>query len=137
MVCGIPAQTPTRITAGSAQVKLESQSVVSPGMWKRRRISFRIPACGWKKSFHMIPTITDGIAQGTSASERASQRPLQVLAEQEREAEREAEADRRHGDRPDQADLERVDEEVVVDQRPEVVEPDEASCRSSGRPASR
>jgi hypothetical protein len=44
-------------------------------MWKRRRISFRIPACGWKKSFHMIPTITDGIAHGTSASERASQRP--------------------------------------------------------------
>ena len=76
VVCGIPAQTPTRITAGSAQVKLESQSVVSPGMWKRRRISFRIPAWGWKKSFHMIPTITEGMAHGTSASDRASQRPL-------------------------------------------------------------
>ena len=76
VVWGIPAQTPTRITAGSAQVKLESQSVVSPGMWVRRRISFRIPACGWKKSFHMIPTTTAGIAHGTRASERASQRPF-------------------------------------------------------------
>ena len=75
VVWGIPAQTPTRITAGSAQLKLESQSVVSPGRCRRRRISFRIPACGWKKSFHMIPTITDGIAQGTSASERAASGP--------------------------------------------------------------
>ena len=72
----------------------------------------------------MIPTITEGIAQGTS--ERAGEpAALQVLAEQEGEAEREAEADRRHGDRPDQADLERVDEELVVEQRAEVVEPDE------------
>ena len=46
VVWGIPAQTPTRITAGRAQLKLESQSVVSPGMWSRRRISLRIPACG-------------------------------------------------------------------------------------------
>ena len=58
--------------------------------------------------------------------ERASQpAALQLLAQQEREPEREAEADRRHGDRPDQADLERVDEEVVLEQRAEVVEPDE------------
>ena len=32
VVWGIPAQTPTRITAGNAQLKLESQSVFSPGM---------------------------------------------------------------------------------------------------------
>ena len=75
VVCGMPAQTPTRITAGRAQLKLESQSVVSPGRCVRRRISLRIPACGWKKSFHMIPTITEGMAHGTSARERASQRP--------------------------------------------------------------
>ena len=35
----------------------------------------RTPACGWKTSFHMIPTTTAGIAQGMRASERASQRP--------------------------------------------------------------
>ena len=34
-----------------------------------------MPACGWKKSFHMIAMITLGIAQGTSASDRASPRP--------------------------------------------------------------
>ena len=32
VVWGMPAQTPTRITAGSAQLKLDSQSVFSPGM---------------------------------------------------------------------------------------------------------
>ena len=46
VVCGMPAQTPTTMTAGSAQEKLESQSMFSPGRLPRRS-SFSTPACGW------------------------------------------------------------------------------------------
>ena len=46
-----------------------------PGRCARYSPSLRIPAWGWKKSFHMIATITEGIAHGTRASERASHRP--------------------------------------------------------------
>ena len=35
VVCGIPAQTPTRITAGSAHLKSDSQSMFEPGRCAR------------------------------------------------------------------------------------------------------
>src|SRR5438067_10381037 len=35
VVCGMPAQTPTRITAGSAHEKSDSQSMFDPGRWAR------------------------------------------------------------------------------------------------------
>ena len=50
---------------------------------------------------------------------------MEVLGEEQRKAERQDELDRRDRDGPDQPDLERVDEEVVVDELAEVVEPDE------------
>ncbi len=47
VVCGMPAQTPTRITAGSAHVKSDSQSMFAPGRWARCSSSLSTPACGW------------------------------------------------------------------------------------------
>ena len=138
VVCGMPAQTPTRITAGSAHVKLDSQSVCrARQMQPRASSSFRIPACGWKISRHMIPMITAFIAHGHERERAREPAEAQRLGEQQREAEREHELERRHADRPDDADLEAVDEQVVVDQPAEVVEPDEVRVDVRGPPASR
>ena len=73
----------------------------------------------------MIPTTTGGIAHGTSASDRASQRRCSGWLSSSASPSARQNWIERHRDRPDRADLERVDEEVVVDQAPEVVEPDE------------
>ena len=69
----------------------------------------------------MIATITEGIAHGTSASERASQRPRSGWLS--RSASPSASTNWMAVTETAQisADLERVDEQAVVDQRAEVL----------------
>ena len=55
---------------------------------------------------HMIPTITGGIAHGTSASARASQRSRSGCVSSSASPSARHELDARDGDGPDQADLE-------------------------------
>ena len=75
VVCGMPAQTPTTITAGSAYLK-SSEPVGVPGEPELAEDLVHGPERGWSISRHMIATITGGIAHGTRASVRASQRSL-------------------------------------------------------------
>ena len=47
VVCGMPAQTPTTITAGRARVKPPSQSMLLSMIPRSRRMALRRPASGW------------------------------------------------------------------------------------------
>ena len=125
VVCGIPAQTPTTITAGSAQVKLESQSMFSPGSPVRRRVSLSTPASRLEEELPHDSDHDRGHRPRNERQRAGEPAAAEILAEEQREAEREDELERRHGDRPDEPDLERVDEEVVAKQLAKVVEPDE------------
>ena len=71
VVCGMPAQTPTTMTAGSAVLKSPSQLVV-PSNPNVRMTLFTGPEFGLSISRHMMAMITGGIAHGTSASVRVS-----------------------------------------------------------------
>ena len=61
----------------------------APGRCARRSSSLSTPACGWKTSFHMIPTITGGIAHGHERERAGEPAAVQRLAEQQRQPERE------------------------------------------------
>ncbi len=71
VVCGIPAQTPTTMTAGRAVVT-SPRRLKSPSSPTPLAHSLRGPEFGLSISRHMMATTTGGIAHGTNASVLAS-----------------------------------------------------------------
>ena len=125
VVWGMPAQTPTTITAGSAQLRAREPVDVLARQVPAAQQLVEHARLRLEEELPHDPDDDRGHRPGDERQRAGEPATAEVLAQQEREPEREDELKGRDGHGPDQADLERVDEKVVVQQLAEVVEPDE------------